>query len=192
MRDAGDLKRSRDSPELAFNEIHSSARISVECAFGMSAVSGCLRNARSRGSCGVPITLRRAGFMQTITVAMKLHNLTIQGVAALQVKDTDVSGNHEEAVDRPQRRDHLGRPRALDPDLPHLTSPDPLREELELANGDEEAAAAAALPAWLPLSDPEALVDDDFRQPGKDVEARNRATARLQEPRETITGFMGA
>ena len=132
-----------------------------------------------------------AGFMSTITVAMKLHNLTIQGGAALQVNDTDVSGEHERAVDRQQRKDHLGRARAVDPYLPHLTSPDPLREELELENGDEKAAAKAAQPAWLPLDDPEALVDKQYGQHAE-VEARNKATARLKEPREKITDFMGA
>jgi len=128
--------------------------------------------------------------MQTITVAMKLHNLTIKGQETLQDSETDVSGAHEQAS-RPRRCDHLGRARAVDPYLPHLTSADPMREELELENGDKTAARDASLPAWLPLDDPEALVDAEY-EAANEVEPRNTATARLKEPRETITDFMGA
>ena len=177
-----------DSPELAYNEVHSSARISVECAFGMFCRKWLLTKRVYEMS--LKRTRSSAGFMQTITVAMKLHNLSLRAGASME--ETDITGEYEVAKERPRRRDHLQRKQAVDPYLPHLASPDPQRAAVEMAAGDKDAAALADAPAWLPRSDPDAMYDSAFDLQDQPSEPREKATSSLQEPREATTEFMAS
>ena len=181
-------KHTTDSPELAYNEMHSSARISVECAFGMFCRKWLLTKRPYEMS--LRRTALSAGFQQTMTVAMKLHNLSLS--AGTGIHETDISGDHEVAEGRQRRRDHLDRERAVDPYLPHISSEDPDRAAVERAAGNYKAASMADKPAWLPRSNVESMFDSAFDEGTGDSEPRENATCHLRKPpREAVTDYMG-
>ena len=185
-------KYALDSPELAFNERHSSARISVECAFGMLCRKWLFL--KRPFELGLKRSTYSAGFQVAVVVAMKLHNLAIKKGSALSadVLDKDVSGEMEEgAKERPRRPDYRSRPQPVDPDMAHLSSPNPRLARAEREAGDAAAANAAAGPAWYTdrLISPRA---PEFGEVSAECEPREMATELLRDPREEVTQLMRA
>ena len=138
-------KHEASSAELAFNERHSSARISVECAFGM--LSRKWLFLKRPFELSLERTDLSCGFHTAVTVAMKLHNLCISDESSLSTDllDADVSGEHEnEAKPRAQRLDHRSRAQLIDPDIAHLSSPNPRLARAERLGGDKEAGKAVS------------------------------------------------
>ena len=187
-------KHEASSAELAFNERHSSARISVECAFGM--LSRKWLFLKRPFELSLERTDLSCGFQTAVTVAMKLHNLCISDESSLSTDllDADVSGEHEkEAKPRAQRLDHRSRAQLIDPDIAHLSSPNPRLARAERLGGDKEAGKAEESAAWYPIGHTDALFsprDPKHGDPNAVCEARDKATKKLRNPREDITRVM--
>ena len=178
-----------ETPELAYNEVHSSARVSVERAFGMLCRKWLLLKRPFERS--VRRTDQSAGIHITVKVCMLLHNLSISGGTGDSVflQPTDVSGESECSVrsQQPRRRDHRDRPRPVDTSTVHVASPNPAMAAVERAAGNEHAAKDAAGPAW----------QDDAEHDTADVDggvcdARETATKELDDPRARETDIMRA
>ena len=139
-------KLHTDSPELAFNEMHSGARMAIECAFGMLCRKWLLLK---RPFANIDRSRQCAGFAVTVSVCMRLHNMAIKYGWALDghtwASDAD---KHEVHKPENERKDHRDRVQRVHLDAPFLSSANPNLAAAERMRGDEKAAAAESLPAW--------------------------------------------
>ena len=174
------------SPELAFNERHSSARIAVESAFGILCRKWLLL--KRPFELDMRRTKHSAGFQCTISVAMKLQNLCLATdaesyLSSHETQATDVSGEDETGNRRPRGMrvvDHRRREQALDMTTTLFSSADPAQELAERRRGaSEEVAALAGGPAWYGASDDRSPRDPAFDNPEPASEARALATAEI-------------
>jgi hypothetical protein len=184
-------KHSLKSAELAFNERHSSARISVECAFGMLCRKWLFLKRPFELS--LKRTHESCGFQIAVVVAMKLSNLSMKHGSRLNmdVLDSDVTGEAESgAPPRAPRTDHRGRAVEIDPDIANLSGPNPRLARVEREAGNKEAARAEELPAWYPPGHPLAnlsIVAEGVGDRNAVCETRAKATEALRNPRESMT-----
>lgn len=137
-----------NDPKLAYNFVHSSARMSVERAFGMLCRKWLLLKRTYEGS--MRRTWNSAGYHVTVKVCFLLHNLTIEtgDEREARVYGRDLTGEVE-ARAVPPRPDHLGRVRPLDGSAVNVSSSNPDLAQAEKAAGDKSAAASAAATAWF-------------------------------------------
>lgn len=171
-----------DDPKLGYNLCHSSARIAVECAFGMLCRRWLITKRPYEGT--RKRTKTQPGMKVVFDVCAKLHNYVI-GDRVAGAHLPDVTGQSDPltselgrrgGAQQPRRKDHLGRDLAVEVNLPHVTSENPKLAEVEKAvNKDATAAKAAACPAWSE----DAMKDPEWGNPDPVCQPRAVATEQM-------------
>jgi hypothetical protein len=185
------------SPKLAYNFVHSSARMCVERAFGMLCRKWLLLKRPYEGS--LRRTVNSAGFHITVVVAMKLHNLAISGGDSMygHLYGSDITGRADPLSGSGEgatgaRHDHLGRAQAVDTGTVLFSGANPALALVEAAKGQKQAARCAREPAWeadhaISPRDPEKGLqrpcgprDDSTDQVLIDADSRRAATEQME------------
>ena len=177
-------KHSREDPRLAYNYYHSSARIRIECAFGMLCRKWLILKRPWEGSLEATTADSTPGIALTVMVCMQLHNYSIKSGSAKEyfVLPDDYASSVTLTTKAGPRTllhaDHRGLHRAIRPDVTLLSSPNPLAGQVESSetfkrwdtNAHEPIAAAEAMPAWY----------DDERSPRDEIYAEQARKGKKQ------------